>query len=70
MTDERRNAVRRRRRIADVAAKARTVLHLHAANELRGFSNGRVTGRDGRMPRDRGRRHRRTDRHAAVGLNR
>ena len=70
MTDQRRHAVRRRRRIADVAAKARAVLHLHAANELRGLGNGRVTGRNGRMPRDGGCRHRRTDRHAAVGQHR
>ena len=70
MTDERRHAVRRRRRIADISAKARPVLHLHAANQLRGLGDGRITGRNGRMPCDRGRRRRRTDRHAAVGQQR
>ena len=34
---ERRNRVRRRRRIADVPAKARTVLHLHAADQTYGL---------------------------------
>ena len=70
MADERRHAVRRRRCIADVSAKARPVLDLHASNELRGLGNGRITGRNGRMPGDRGRRRRRTDRHAAVGQHR
>ena len=70
MTDERRYAVRRRRRIADVAAKARPVLHLHAADELRGLRDGRVTGRNGAIACDRRRRRRCADRHAAVGQQR
>ena len=63
-------AVRRRRRIADVAAEARPVLHLHAADELRRLGDGRVAGRDGRMPRDGRCRRRGADRHAAVGQHR
>ena len=69
-TDQCRHAVRRGRRIADVAAEARAVLHLHAADELRGSGDGRIARRNRRMPRHRGRASRRTDRHAAVGQHR
>ena len=70
VADQRRHAVRRRRGIADITAKARAVLHLHAANQLRRLGDGRIARHDGRMSRGGGRRHRRTDLHAAVGQQR
>ena len=67
MTDQNRDAVCRRRRIADIASKGSPILDLHAADELRGLGNGRVTGHNCSMPGHGGRGRRRADRHPAVG---